>query len=102
MITNYNDGDWHPWAGGSIPVHPDSTVDVMFHDGYIAIELDADEWDWGQDTSSTIVAFKVTKEFKAEPREFWLANMGRGQHQCNIQYQEPYDLYGYIHVREVL
>jgi hypothetical protein len=96
MITNYNDGDWHPWAGGSIPVHPDSTVDVMFHDGYIAIELDADEWDWGQDTSSTIVAFKVTKEFKAEPREFWIT---KGQY---VRTEKPVHMSDFIHVREVL
>ena len=98
MITNYNDGDWHPWAGGSIPVHPDSTVDVMFHDGYIATELDADEWDWGQDTSSTIVAFRVTKEYKPEPREFWITNFLRYE----VWNKKPDDTFGAIHVREVL
>jgi hypothetical protein len=102
MANNYNNGDWHPWTGGSNPVHPDSTVDVMFHDGHITTNTHADEWDWSWDTCTTIVAFKLTKEFKEVPREFWLANMGRGKHQCNIQYQEPDDLYGYIHVREVL
>jgi hypothetical protein len=39
---------------------------------------------------------------KPKPREFWIANMGRGEHRCHIQYQEPDDLYGYIHVREVI
>ncbi len=97
MITNYNDGDWHPWTGGSNPVHPDSTVDVMFHDGSLASELDADEWDWGLGNSSTIVAFRVTKECKVGPREFWICLP-----HCKIMYEEPHDLYGYIHVKEVL
>ena len=96
MITNYNNGHWHPWAGGSIPVHPDSTVDVMFHDGYIATELDADEWDWGQGTSSTIVAFRVTKECKVGPREFWITP-GK-----LVRIKKPDDMTDFIHVREVL
>jgi hypothetical protein len=94
---DYNNGNWHPWTGGSIPVHPDSTVDVMFQDGYICSDLDADEWVWDLQTNSTIVAFKVTKKFKAEPREFWICLP-----HCKIMYEEPHDLYGYIHVREVL
>tara|TARA_R110000744_G_scaffold166510_2_gene283728 strand:+ start:1291 stop:1596 length:306 start_codon:yes stop_codon:yes gene_type:complete len=101
-MSAYNNGHWHPWTGGGLPVHPESTVDVMFNDGQTTTNTHADEWDWSLDTCTTIVAFKVTKEFKAEPREFWIANMGRVQHQCHIQYQEPDDLYGYIHVREVL
>ena len=101
-MSAYNNGHWHPWTGGSIPVHPDSTVNVMFHDGQTTTNTHAVEWDWSWDTCTTIVAFKVTKEFKEEPREFWIANMGRGQHQCDVQFEKPDDMYGYIHVREVL
>jgi hypothetical protein len=98
MITNYNNGHWHPWNGGSIPVHPDSTVDVMFHDGHTSTDLYADEWNWDWDISTTIVAFKVTKEFKAEPREFWITNFLRYE----VWNKKPDDTFGAIHVREVL
>jgi hypothetical protein len=94
---DYNNGNWHPWTGGDCPVHPDSIVDVMFHDGHIAIGLDADEWDWSLDICTNIVAFKVTKEFKAEPREFWINTFS-----YSTRRNKPEDMDGWIHVREVL
>ena len=70
--------------------------------GGIGDNLSADNWGWGCCMGDTnIVAFKVTKEFKAEPREFWITEMGRKDKQCHILYEEPHDMYGYIHVREV-
>jgi hypothetical protein len=96
MANNYNNGDWHPWTGGSNPVHPASTVDVMFHDGHITTNTHADEWDWSWGTCTTIVAFKVTKEFKAEPREFWINS------RYEVWWNKPDSMEGVIHVREVL
>jgi hypothetical protein len=95
MANNYNDGNWHPWTGGDCPVQ-NSTVDVMFHDGRTITDTDSDEWDWSLYTCTTIVAFKVTKEFKAEPREFWINS------RYEVWWSKPDSMDGYIHVREVL
>jgi hypothetical protein len=94
---NYNNGNWHPWTGGDCPVHPDSKVDVMFSNGETCSGNDADQWDWSLDICTNIVAFKVTKEFRAEPREFWI-NLPH----CKVRYERPDDIHNYIHVREVL
>jgi hypothetical protein len=101
MITNYNDGDWHPWTGGDCPVHQGSRVELMMNSGDTGENLVAGDWNWGRVIKTKIVAFKVTKEYKPEPREFWITTLDPMLGH-NIQFEEPHDLYGYIHVREVL
>ena len=29
-MTDFNDGEWHIWRGGECPVHPKSTVDLVW------------------------------------------------------------------------
>lgn len=68
MMTDYNDGNWHPWNGGECPVHPKSLVQVMVRDGIVSSERQpARAYEWDEDHTGTIVAFRVVKEHK-EPR----------------------------------
>ena len=101
MITNYNDGDWHPWTGGNCPVHQDSIVDVIFNNIDNRDNRPAGKWHWNGGLYHKIVAFRVTKEYKPEPREFWITAMGPMM-QHDIQFKKPDNLFGYIHVKEVL
>tara|TARA_R110000824_G_scaffold173105_2_gene351136 strand:- start:699 stop:989 length:291 start_codon:yes stop_codon:yes gene_type:complete len=96
MITNYNDGDWHPWAGGDCPVHQDSIVDLMMNTGDTGEGLEAGNWNWGNDIKTKIVAFRVTKEYKPEPRDFWITT---GHY---VRTKKPVHMSDFIHVREVL
>jgi hypothetical protein len=98
MITNYNDGDWHPWTGGDCPVHQGSRVELMMNSGDTGENLVAGDWNWGRVIKTKIVAFKVTKEYKPEPREFWITNFLRYE----VWNKKPDDTFGAIHVREVL
>jgi len=75
MMTDYNDGNWHPWNGGECPVHPKSLVVVMVRDGMVSPERQpARAYKWDEDHTGTIVAFRVVKEHK-EPREYWVSRL---------------------------
>jgi hypothetical protein len=105
--VNYNDGNWHRWYGATAdgPVHESSTVQVrLFNpaDEYGDMTDLASEWWWEQPCDSPILAFRVTKEYVAlvEPREFWIQSVGNGL--ADVKTEKPSDMYGYIHVREVI
>ena len=62
---DYNDGDWHGWAGGECPVHPESDVVVRYSQGpYHLGKASVVMW-------HSALLFRVTKEHK-EPRDFWI------------------------------
>lgn len=88
-MKNYDDGLWHGWNGGECPVHPDTVIEAIFHDGsgsgesVVACDID---WDY-----LWPVVFRVIKEHK-EPREFWLR--GSTYHHTYVSNS--------IHVREVI
>jgi hypothetical protein len=101
-LVDYNDGQWHSWAGGECPVHPSSVVDCVWHDepvnragtmGRIAgIDKDHSSVCWER-----VIKFRVTKEY-VEPREFWIYNGITS----DVKTEKPSGMYGYIHVREVM
>jgi hypothetical protein len=102
--VDYNDGKWHRWAGGECPVHLESVVQAKYigldciHD--IASVAAGFIWD---SVAAPIVAFRVTKEYVEPPkvpRDFWLQSVGNGL--SDVKTEKPSDMYGYIHVREVL
>ncbi len=104
--VDYNDGKWHRWSGGDIPVHPKSVVAVTFlsHKGTPRTECRAAKmFDWELTCVSPVVAFCVTKEY-IEPvapvplREFWLYKETMKAHYYNTK---PTDVTNYIHVIEV-
>ena len=104
--VNYNDGKWHRWDGATAecPVHGSSTVEVNYIDGEdhtIIDERRANSLNWDS-TYEPILAFRVTKEYVApvEPREFWIQSVGNGL--ADVKTEKPSDMYGYIHVREVI
>ena len=78
-----------------VATHPPKEVTLQVHtpQGWTAVLYIV--------ASSSHQVYRI-KPKPPEPREFWIANMGRGEHRCHIQYQEPDDLYGYMHVREVI
>lgn len=80
-MTDYNDGNWHEWAGGPCPVHPKSEIE-----GYWQVENGGNtrmpksafynkgragrlnfEWD-GQ---TRLHLFRVVKKFE-EPKVIWV------------------------------
>lgn len=95
-MTNYNDGKWHGWNGGEMPVHGDSLVDVLFLEEDAVEDTDADSFDWDC-INLPIAAFRVTKEHK-EPREFWVCPAT----DCTFDDVSDKFVSGYIHVREVI
>jgi hypothetical protein len=103
-LVDYNDGKWHRWSGGECPVHLDSVVEVMFI-GLSSVndfELNARSFTWDS-VHAPIVAFRVTKEHvepPKAPRKFWMQSVGNGL--SDVKTEKPSDMYGYIHVREVL
>jgi hypothetical protein len=105
--VNYNDGKWHRWGGATeCPVHNKSTVEYVWHDeiGRSGVLNRVSGWD-GSDTRikwSQVVKFRVTKEYVApvEPREFWIQSVGHGL--ADVKTEKPSDMYGHIHVREVI
>ena len=101
-VNKYNNGEWHGWNGGDCPVHPNSEVYVMFNSGEVARGFNADEWDWSHNISTKLVAFRVTKPYveSKEPREFWITSGTLGY--VHVKTEKPSDMYGYIHVKEVL
>jgi hypothetical protein len=104
--VNYNDGNWHRWGGDAeCPVHENTIVKVSYIDSAGDLEIDdmqAGMWKWGS-ASVPILAFRVTKEYvePVEPRDFWIATMNP-MLQCDVKIKKPDDMYGYIHVREVI
>lgn len=102
-MTNYNDGKWHGWNGGECPVHPKTTVEIV----YLVNENGIAKFDTGNSVKFTwnavyakIVAFRVVKEYK-EPREFWVA-VGYSGNVVDATKERPSDPYGYVKVREVM
>jgi len=75
-MTDYNDGNWHGWNGGEMPVDGGSVVEIVSL-SYRTPELtsgEAFEFDWDSEPFP-IVAFRVIKEYR-EPREWWLVGDG--------------------------
>lgn len=105
--VNYNDGSWHRWGGDAkCPVHKNTLVQVRFlnpTDEYGDMTALASEWWWKQPCDCPIIAFRVTKEYvePRKPRDFWIATMNP-MLQCDVKIKKPDDMYGYIHVREVI
>lgn len=97
-MTNYNDGNWHPWFAGrnpTCPVHPKSRVQVMIRDGG-SFTARAYQIEWGENWGTTIVAFRVTGQHQ-EPREFGIWTNDLGERFLNDVYCP-----NAIHVREVM
>lgn len=95
-MTNYNDGKWHGWNGGECPVHPETTVEYVWHDpnrnsAGFGTERQAVEDENPRIAWIHVVKFRVVKEHK-EPREFWVKG--------HVAYEAP--VHGAIHVREVM
>jgi hypothetical protein len=74
---NYNDGNWHGWAGGDCPVHPESEIQAVrgSKQGATVVTWKAKEFQhhcWTvNDGINSIIAFRVTRENR-EPRRFWI------------------------------
>ena len=81
-MVNYNDGKWHEWHGGDNPVHDRSEVHYTLSNGTTSnlgrasIEV---TWDnsWCKE-DFRVVAFRVSKEYKVKPKEYWLYSSKRG------------------------
>ena len=103
-LVDYNDGKWHSWSGGECPVHHLTFVRATFltSNGDPRTEAkNAHMFNW-KDLTSPIVAFRVTKEYVEPPevpREFWVY---KGPMSFDVKTEKPSDIYGYIHVREVI
>jgi len=112
LAINYNDGKWHEWAGGPIPVHPLSEVHYTMRWGGTDSGDDlAGDLDWvhcGLDHD--IVAFRVSKEYvetptveigPVEPKELWFVRDKMGMYlkftsKPDTRWNEV------IHVKEIL
>ena len=94
-MTNYNDGKWHGWNSGVMPVNGRSLVDVVFRCQGYKESRTAISWSW-HCPEEPIIAFCVTKEYK-EPREYWLWPNIHGN---LVPLAAPFE--GAIHVREVV
>jgi hypothetical protein len=101
-MTDYNDGKWHGWNGGECPVHQDSVVDVQYlgKSRFANDKASLALWEWSN--LLKMVAFRVIKPYvePKKPREFWIAF--KAGYVIDVVYEKPNDMYGYIHVREVL
>ena len=75
-MTDYNDGKWYGWNGGSCPLHPKTTVEVRYDDQRNKPLEDkagmenAVRW-LHTSPGRHIIAFRVIKEFH-EPLELWV------------------------------
>ena len=97
--VNYNDGNWHGWNTGAMPVHAETLVTAIFDDGSgSSVTALACDYSWEVKGFSPVV-FRVTKEYVApvEPREFWITT---GLVQI-VRATKPHCPEGYIHVKEV-
>jgi hypothetical protein len=99
--VNYNDGDWHRWAGGDRPVHRKSTVEIITPKvGSSPQRHQASKFTWDHELDP-ILAFRVINEFieLKEPREFWILPIDT----CagKIQNYDPSN-HKFIHVKEVI
>lgn len=72
-MTNYNDGKWHGWNGGSCPVHTQSQVEYVWGRGTHSslYRETAGVLEWEGNMHGNIIAFRVTKEYK-EPAQCWV------------------------------
>lgn len=107
-MSEYKEGIWYGWNGGKCPVHPMSSVQVVWlRKGgsicqYSPVDR-ADKWCWVGNECGKIIAFRIVKEHK-EPREFWISG-NDGIALTTLEAAEwDYEAYGkpFIHVREVL
>ena len=101
-VNKYNNGGWHGWGGGGkCPVHPDSEVKTchlaLGEPTTNILSYKASDQGW-----ENVVAFCVTKPYvkPKEPREFWITSGTLGY--IHVKAKKPSDMYGYIHVKEVL
>lgn len=75
-MTDYNDGNWHIWAGGECPVHPDSLVETVWKykdDDEVRPTLGpglARETIWEGNKHGDVIAFRVVKPYR-KPLVFW-------------------------------
>jgi hypothetical protein len=105
-LTDYNDGNWHQWSSDKCPVHERSFVECVWHHevsgatGITKRIAGGDSKDY-KVLWRHVIKFRVTKEYNAPvaPREFWVYN---GSVSWGIKTEKPDDMYGYIHVREVV
>lgn len=68
-MTDYNDGEWHPWNGGECPVHPESIAQIVWHNAKscgagVSILTEAKDLHWPH-----AVRFRVTKPYQ-EPETY--------------------------------
>jgi len=97
-MTDYNDGNWHPWVAGqnsTCPLHPKSHVEVLLRDG-CSFTNRARQVEWRKNGDETIIAFCVTEQHQ-EPRDFWIWTNGHGDLVATKTWRKDA-----IHVREVM
>lgn len=79
-MPDYNDGNWWPHQPGDCPVHPESTVAVLFRDSddVHSVGWSAGQLKWGELRGGTIVAFRVVTPYvePRTPREYWVVYCG--------------------------
>lgn len=80
-MTDYNDGNWHEWAGGPCPVHPKSEIEGYWHvEGvsnnrmskpavYNKGQAGGFVFEW--DGQARLHLFRVVKKFK-ESKVIWV------------------------------
>lgn len=74
-MTNYNDGNWHGWNNGDCPVHIHTRVDYIWkHSSGVTYMSDepAGSLLWESNQHGNLIAFRVVKEYKEGPREWWV------------------------------
>jgi len=87
---DYNNGKWHGWTGGIIPVHHRTQIHYTLSSGYTSVVgrgAGGLNWDYKRrDIDDGIVAFRVSKEYVEtptleikEPLEFWFFNGNRSE-----------------------
>lgn len=98
-MTDYRDGDWHGWNGGTLPVryndridyvwlHTKGTPPVTHHKNHRAGNICFEGNEYGD-----LIAFRVIQK---HAMEFWLEDDGDGR-----VFVSETPIEGAIHVREV-
>lgn len=80
-MTDYNDGNWHEWAGGPCPVHPKSKIEGywqvedtqtrMGSKSAVYYEERAGKLNFEWDGQTRLYLFRVVKKFE-EPKVIWV------------------------------
>lgn len=76
MTVDYNDGKWHGWNGGERPVHPNSTIEVVYKNKQGQTKSDVRHagdhwWDCSGLSGGYTIAFRVLEVYK-EPKVIWV------------------------------